>query len=743
MKINKYRICNLPVKIFLLSVLILVSFLSAVNTYAQDAKEYYELGIKLREEGKIDDAIDAFKNATFKDRNFADAYYELALTYLEKIDENQSFRLATDAIEEALFHDRTNKDYNIVYADIYAARGNYNRAKKILDDIILEYPNDISILKRLSNYYLQEYRQNQYRNDRISRQFNIPESLLKKVEDLYERILVIDPFDKDIIFNKAILFLDNGDLNNYLDYLQKLYDGNEDDRELNLFIGLGYSRQGKNKEAKEFYEKAISQMNDEERLIFDSPEYFLSSVEIDNNGDFEIIPGKNVTQYWEKIDPLYLTEINERKNEHFARVAEANLRFSVPSKDIPGWKTARGYIWIKYGRPDIIDQEEYNNARYANVEDRETRRFLDNLFITRPMANVLFGENVQVWVYSDFRIVFYAGKNAKVINEYKFKNNSPYSRNFGNFEEVDNEPGGRMERLIDSITEIYDFQPEGGLFKFFGDLVTYKGESDKTEVELYYGVPMNKIGWDTTSRKIFSEYDQGIYFHDKTWDRIFTQEKTRVKEYDPGEIDPESASLLIEKESFEIEPGSYDVSIEIMEAIRKSAGIARGPVTIPEYKNKELQMSDILVAYSIEIEDLAKPLYRDNLNVVGNPQHSFAIGNPIEIYYEVYNLFVAGENSENHYKIEYNLQYRNVDVDIHLLNNRLLENKPFSVTSPDQVWVSGEIRGVGNTDYNIMEIQNDIEYKGLYMLTIRITDQVSGETTQKSTPIRIFRPVGK
>ena len=36
--------------------------------------------------------------------------------------------------------------------------------------------------------------------------------------------------------------------------------------------------------------------------------------------------------------------------EHYGRVAYANLRFSVPARNIEGWKTIRGQTYIKYGK---------------------------------------------------------------------------------------------------------------------------------------------------------------------------------------------------------------------------------------------------------------------------------------------------------------------------------------------------------------------------------------------------------
>src|ERR1700738_2742847 len=59
-----------------------------------------------------------------------------------------------------------------------------------------------------------------------------------------------------------------------------------------------------------------------------------------------------VEQFWLRRDPTPDTEENEFKEEHYRRIAYANERFA---SGIPGWKTDRGMIYIKFGAPDEID----------------------------------------------------------------------------------------------------------------------------------------------------------------------------------------------------------------------------------------------------------------------------------------------------------------------------------------------------------------------------------------------------
>jgi GWxTD domain-containing protein len=54
-----------------------------------------------------------------------------------------------------------------------------------------------------------------------------------------------------------------------------------------------------------------------------------------------------VRAFWERLDPILSTRVNEREVEHYARAAYAHLRFGSALSD-------PGEIWVRYGRPSEI-----------------------------------------------------------------------------------------------------------------------------------------------------------------------------------------------------------------------------------------------------------------------------------------------------------------------------------------------------------------------------------------------------
>src|SRR5579863_6586551 len=59
-----------------------------------------------------------------------------------------------------------------------------------------------------------------------------------------------------------------------------------------------------------------------------------------------------IEQFWLRRDPTPDTEENEYREEHYRRIAYANDHFA---SGIPGWKSDRGMIYIKYGPADETD----------------------------------------------------------------------------------------------------------------------------------------------------------------------------------------------------------------------------------------------------------------------------------------------------------------------------------------------------------------------------------------------------
>ncbi|MDX1548610.1 MAG: GWxTD domain-containing protein [Rhodothermales bacterium] len=60
--------------------------------------------------------------------------------------------------------------------------------------------------------------------------------------------------------------------------------------------------------------------------------------------------------FWDKRDPTPGTPRNEQMEEYYYRIAYANRRFGSV---IPGWKTDRGHVLVRFGEPEHVDRHQY------------------------------------------------------------------------------------------------------------------------------------------------------------------------------------------------------------------------------------------------------------------------------------------------------------------------------------------------------------------------------------------------
>jgi len=73
-----------------------------------------------------------------------------------------------------------------------------------------------------------------------------------------------------------------------------------------------------------------------------------------------------IEQFWLRRDPTPDTEENEFKEEHYRRIAYANEHYA---SGIPGWKTDRGMIYIKYGPADEIEDHSSGGTYERPMEE--------------------------------------------------------------------------------------------------------------------------------------------------------------------------------------------------------------------------------------------------------------------------------------------------------------------------------------------------------------------------------------
>ncbi len=100
-------------------------------------------------------------------------------------------------------------------------------------------------------------------------------------------------------------------------------------------------------------------------------------------------------QFWSRRDPTPGTTRNEVQEDFYTRIAEANRRYREGgAAEIPGWRTDRGRIFIRYGAPDeILQRPEAASSRPYEAWKYTRTRALKYVFLDQTG----FGNYVLIW----------------------------------------------------------------------------------------------------------------------------------------------------------------------------------------------------------------------------------------------------------------------------------------------------------------------------------------------------------
>lgn len=714
--------------------------------YSQPAQDHYLRGIELRDQNKIDEAIKAFYDAIGRNRSFGEAHYEMALLYQSKRTP-AALKRAEQILLDANRIDSKNIKYKLALADVYKDRFMPRNARTILDHARKIAPEDPDVLAGLAEYYTQEVNDYKYRVDSVPRVYFYDKNLIAynnryrntmmTEDDLWamknismmppirwdifvaaddsiarsfnSRILEIKPGDRDALYRQGLLYYDKVKyqssyeseqmydgympdrqyLDEFRDLFLELVDHYPEDKDGQLFLGLAYHRLHEYEKAFEHYVLARDLMSDDERRVFEN----IGLLKVGGFKETEIYTTENdTTKFWYQRDPLYLSPFNERQLEHYSRVAEANLRYTVPRYNIEGWNTPQGKVLIKYGIP----------------ENRVTKKGM-------PFIN-------DYWQYENFAFVF--EKHAGAFGK-------PFQ--FAIYD------GLNFNKIISDVErafpEYYKYEPKGMFIDFGYDFATFRGLNGRTRVEVYYGIPVNNLRFKEEEGYYYGNYRIGVFLHDENWNRVMEDIKDNDLRFELSEIDTSSDAVAVNQFTYNIEPDNYHFAIEIQDWYSENVGTFRDELYVEEYGYESLQMSDIQLSWNITFVDPLEKITRDNLDIEPNPRRYFYKEQPIFIYYEIYNLLLNGLPGATDYTIEYSLQYLEDDfpwITDFVRNLVLNDERELGVTTK---FIN---RGSEDEEALFLRVDHNLSKTGPYRLTLTITDNIAAKSVQKSALLRLF-----
>lgn len=362
-----------------------------------------------------------------------------------------------------------------------------------------------------------------------------------------------------------------------------------------LFLGLGLHSEGRDAAADSAFTLALARLDPADRRVFDDVALLLprgvraSYAALDSAGRRE-----TARRLFVAADPLFLTEVEERRLEHYARLAWAELKFSSPASGQRGWESERGRIWVRYGAP------------WRQIQ-------------------CCFGDGIRHvwWSYGPRGPVFVFTRALT----YRYARLTELSK-------------ALADELAHSIPETYSAVTVERLLGFPHQLARFRGRGrDRVRLELYAAPPWDSLGVVPGARA-----ETGLFVFDDTYHEVASSRRVvRVEDARMGLT--YAADLLA---------GDYRYGIEVRragtESETRAAARARESVSLTPFPPGQLSISDILLADSVR-PLIDTPVRRDQLQVWPNRRLEVPVGALIHLYFEVYGLEL-GDDGLAEYEVE-------------------------------------------------------------------------------------------
>lgn len=106
---------------------------------------------------------------------------------------------------------------------------------------------------------------------------------------------------------------------------------------------------------------------------------------------------------------------------------------------------------------------------------------------------------------------------------------------------------------------------------------------------------------------------------------------------------------------FDLKPGRYRVFLNVRDIHGKKKGRCEAALYVPDFERPGLAFSDLQLATSLERSGEAGRFVKQGWKVVPNTSRYYVSGEPLAVYFELYNFAVDADRAEDSFILGYNL----------------------------------------------------------------------------------------
>lgn len=617
--------------------------------------------------------------------------------------------------------------------------------------------------------------------------------LLKKDDaiEFYEKQLAVNPAHKDAMWRLGQLYRTLSRTDQAARTLSRLMQTQgTNQRQYMLELAEVYLERKDYKKAETLFETYLAGLNARERMPYEDISLLASERETEA---FEQAKNRQVLlqQFWKRRDPTPITDVNERRVEHFRRVAYAREHFGTA---VFPWDR-RGEVYVRYGTPSHKSASR-DRRRESHPEDWDIKqRLLDRVDWA---AEILLSDYA---ADGDSANVTYRGAGAEQAQRQLERQ---FQRLYNRSSER-NQKSEQIRKRAESAMAV------GGLGAFLGRPIfpiqdrraweywIYPGLRDGVEIAFrqvpgapdgvfdYAVLPaemtakMRHLWGPLIPEQIISQAPREIYVPAFLAEPLYYAaypatfrglgDSTRVEIYygfpasalarDGGDVRINRGAVLYNAKgdpvfkaakrialrvdgktgiipdviALDVKPGAYYLAVQAIEERSGRTQVYGMPLRVPSYRQGRLWLSDIEMAASIEQTSKEGLFIKQNLEVIPLATRHYTQQHLIYLYYEIYGLS-QDAFGQTDYQISYRLKPRSgQSFGAKVLSG--LGKLAGIDQNEEQIAISYDQTGDADNVVNYLALDLSGSEPGEYVIEVAATDRRDGQKVTKTATFKI------
>jgi GWxTD domain-containing protein len=641
--------------------------------------------------GEIDSSLVYLNNCFKLDHHYAPAHYLLGQIYLQK-DGIYNRRLSALSLKEAIKAQADNPEYHYSLGITlekqgfpYNALDEYKKAAELDSTDSRPYIRIAAINEKFGLRYDDRgyFKRALEASSKAAKISDDPAQYYHQATTLYQ----MGSYDSSkLALSEAIAKTDSNGL------LAQCY----------LLLGTELVQQGKFDSADIAFNEGRKHLNEIARDEMDDVRYLMPPSEYAKfRNESYYYQNRMSEQLWGSLDPDPTTEINERKLVHYARYVHAQLTFSIPDRSIEGWKTKRGELYIRYGPP--------SEQSYGLTDDTN-------------------GVPRWIWTYNQFK------EPAVFVFDDTFLNgdfNFPFPDKKWTADDFAKDPARLAEMLGSSVPEIFDFKPGTGPLKYSFLPRQFKGRGGKTDLEVFVAIPYTELKFTSDDGYASATIDWRQVLRYPDWQ--IADSIRAIRTYKGSASQTENSTLsMSDKLPLSEYPESLIFAISIKDTLSGHAGITTKEFRLRNFYTGKAEISDIILARRIDQPPGKLNFSRQELNILSNLDNHYFSGEPVLLYFEIYNL-AKGPDGKTSYSIKQTISSKRQGGILGSVKRVIGAN------DLEQVVTTYEGSSINSDENRILSLDVSQFEAGNYTISIEINDQISGKSALASQEIILYK----